>query len=171
MCFLNDTFLFVIGSYVKGERNTFSSSCERYDIKLDRFAKFPSLNTDRCHHSSCSFDARFIFVFCGSVLSLSQVEIRSQEDRGMTFIREEHHWQPSNSIGRFESSDKAAGWATLLIPLSPLTPRRTPGVVQVRSTEILIFGEQAEGAGAKVLKASYRFDVHTQTITKYNKLS
>ena len=54
MCFLNDDFLFVTGSYIQD--NKMNETCERYDIKMDRFAKFPSMNVGRCHHSSCSFD-------------------------------------------------------------------------------------------------------------------
>ena len=84
----------------------------------------------------------------------------------MTIIREISTWAPSSSIERFDASKRAEGWANIDIPVSPLTPRRTPGVIQTSSTEILIFGGFAQG---KELKASYRFNVHTQTITKYMK--
>ena len=68
----------------------------------DRFIKFPSLNVGRCHHSSCSFDARFVFVICGLVIQKTQREEVSEEDK-MTIIREISTWAPSNSIERFDS--------------------------------------------------------------------
>jgi len=160
MCFIDERYLLVTGSYIRDEK--MNETCERYDIQMDRFAKFPPLNVGRCSHSSCSFDARYVLVFCGLIIVRTEYEEVSEEDR-MVIIKERVNWTPTNSIERLDTQNKARGWTTLDIPLSPLTPRRTPGVVQVSSSEILIFGGQARG---KQLKASFRLDTRTCTITK-----
>ena len=166
MCFLNEQYLFVTGSYVRDEN--VCATCERYDIKMNRFANFPPMNVGRCHHSSCSFDQRYIFVFCGLVIVKTEQEEVSEQDRGMTIITEKLRWEPSASIERFDSTKKFEGWSTISIPVSPLTPRRTPGVVQTSPTEILIFGGFARN---KDLRATYRFNTYTETIVKYAKVS
>ena len=68
MCFLDDRYLYVTGSYVRLDQ--VCKSVERYDIVKDRFSKCPSLNVGRCLHSSCSFDGQYIFVLCGLIIDV-----------------------------------------------------------------------------------------------------
>lgn len=63
MCFLTDQFLFATGSYLKEEN--YLTTTERYDVDLDRWAKYPNLTIGRAFHSSCGFEGRYVFVFCG----------------------------------------------------------------------------------------------------------
>ena len=80
----------------------------------------------------------------------------------MTIIQEEFHWRRSNSIERLDAFKKHLGWAPIEIPDTPLTVRRSPGVVQVSLNEILIFG----GAAENELKAIYHWNVKDNTIRK-----
>ena len=89
MCFLDDRYLFVTGSYIR-ELQVFKT-VERYDIVKDRFSKFPSLNVGRCMHSSCSFDGQYIFVLCGLVINVTEYAEFSVED-GMTIIKDRVTW-------------------------------------------------------------------------------
>ena len=66
MCYLSEQFLFVTGSYIKDDN--FAATTERYDIEMDRWAKYPPLTTGRAFHSSCGFENRYVFVFCGLVI-------------------------------------------------------------------------------------------------------
>lgn len=66
LCYLNDEFLMVTGSYILDEK--MHETSERYDIIKDRWVKYPDLNVGRSFHSSCSFEGRFVFVLCGLVL-------------------------------------------------------------------------------------------------------
>mmetsp|Transcript_1140 Transcript_1140/g.1501 ORF Transcript_1140/g.1501 Transcript_1140/m.1501 type:complete len:103 (-) Transcript_1140:230-538(-) len=101
---------------------------------------------------------------CGLIIIKTQREEKSEEDRGMTIIRELSHWEPTNSIERLDTTNKSNVWSIMNIPISPLTPRCTPGCVQTSPTEILIFGGSTKG---KELRASYRFNVFTETVTKF----
>ena len=83
-------------------------------------------------------------MLCGLIIDVTEIAEFSVEDE-MTIIRERVSWQPTNTIERFDTNRQAKGWASLDIPMSPLTPRRTPGAVQVNSFEILIFGGVATG--------------------------
>ena len=126
LCFLTDQFIFASGSYLQTDQ--FCTSTERYDIHKDRWAKFPPLTVGRCFHASCGFEGRFVFVLCG--LTIVRTEKESiDEDRGMTIIQEEFHWRMSNSIERLDAFKKHLGWAPIEIPDTPLSVRRSPGVV------------------------------------------
>lgn len=127
MCFLTDQFLFVTGSYLKEEN--YLTTTERYDVELDRWAKYPPLTVGRSFHSSCGFEGRYVFVFCGMEYERTEHEVVSKEDHGMTIIMEKFHWTPTASIERLDSFKKATGWQRLEIPNSPLTPRKNPGVL------------------------------------------
>lgn len=80
LCYLNDEYLMVTGSYIQDEK--MHETSERYDLNKDRWVNYPNLNVGRSFHSSCSFEGRFIFVLCGLVIETRQLEITSEEDRG-----------------------------------------------------------------------------------------
>ena len=101
MCYLTDQFLFVTGSYIQDEK--MNETCERYDVAKDRWAKFPPLTVGRAFHASCGFEGRYVFVLCGLAVVRSQFEVTSEEDRGMTAIKEEFHWRISNTIERLDA--------------------------------------------------------------------
>ncbi len=143
LCYLDDKYLFVTGSYLKDDK--MHETCERYDVKMDRWAKFPPLSVGRCHHSSCSVDGRYVFVICGLIIVRHEYQVVSEEDNGMVIIKEEFHWQATNTIERFDAANKTAGWLPMNIPDTPLVPRRSPGVLQVSGSEILIFGGSKAG--------------------------
>ena len=108
VCYLTDQYLFATGSYIQDDN--MCQTCERYDVNLDRWAKFPTLLIGRSFHSSCGFEGRYVFVFCGLVVVRSVIKVVSKEDRGMTYIKEELHWRPTDTIERFDSFAKAKGW-------------------------------------------------------------
>ena len=91
----------------------------------------------------------------------------------MTIIRERVCWTLSNSIEWLDMPRrKNQPWQTIELPPgdSTLTPRRTPGVLQINPNEILIFGgEQQGGGGGKSFKARYQFDVNRHTFRKSTK--
>ena len=136
---------------------------ERYDLNKDRWVNYPNLNVGRSFHSSCSFEGRFIFVLCGLVIETRQLEITSEEDRGQTIIKEEIRWKVSNSIERLDAPNKSTGWIQIKIDdKNPLTARRNPGVLQINSEQILIFG----GSSDKPLRAMYYFSVQSNSIRR-----
>ena len=70
----------------------------------------------------------------------------------------------SNTIEMFDSQSKAKGWVPVDIPETPLTVRRSPGIIQINAQDILIFG----GSSDKTLKAIYRYNVNNSTIRRIN---
>ena len=139
-------------------------TCERYDISMDRWAKYPPLNIGRAFHSSCGYEGRFVFVMCGLVYFREQFEVQDENNPGISFIKEEFYWRMSNTIEMFDSQSKAKGWVPVEIPETPLTVRRSPGLVQINAQDILIFG----GSSDKTLKAIYRYNVNNSTIRRIN---
>lgn len=138
-------------------------TCERYDVNLDRWAKFPALSVGRAFHSSSGFEGRYVFVLCGLIVERSQIEVVSEEDHGMTIIKEELHWRMTNSIERLDSFYKHKGWLPIEITDNTLSMRRSPGVVQISLNEILIFGGHSSD---KELKAVYFWNVPNNSIRR-----
>ena len=62
MCVVGETMLVVTGTFSKfGE----GKRCEIYDTERDEWREIKQLNWGRRRHSSCSFRARFVYVFGG----------------------------------------------------------------------------------------------------------
>ena len=59
-----DKYLLVTGSF-NTDLDQAYKRVERYDISRDKWEELPTLNYGRALHSSCSFNDRFAFVFCG----------------------------------------------------------------------------------------------------------
>ena len=115
-----------------------------YNCELDLWFEMPELNVGRHYHTSCTFNDRFIYVFCGI------------ENKSRKYI---------NSI-EFYDNDKKTNWR--LIELSPkLFPERQGcGVHQKDESTIIIFG----GFNGRFLKDSYLFNVNSNKLTATNKL-
>jgi hypothetical protein len=82
---------------------------ERYDISRDKWEELPTLNHGRALHSSCSFNDRFAFVFCGEDMPKGGL---------------------SKSIERLDMHEKDKGWILIEPKINELIrPRQVPAVV------------------------------------------
>jgi hypothetical protein len=54
-----------IGIVVTGTRVGDASRCEYFDINTNFWVELPKLNQPRHYHSSCSFNAKQVYVFAG----------------------------------------------------------------------------------------------------------
>lgn len=63
LCCLKDKFLICTGSRVEHEEAY--KKCEMYNISLDLWFDIPELNEGRHYHASCTFNDRYVYVFCG----------------------------------------------------------------------------------------------------------
>ena len=50
---------------VTGTRIGNGATCEAYDVKSNKWSDLPELNNGRYYHSSCTFNQKQVFVFCG----------------------------------------------------------------------------------------------------------
>mmetsp|Transcript_11572 Transcript_11572/g.14599 ORF Transcript_11572/g.14599 Transcript_11572/m.14599 type:complete len:173 (+) Transcript_11572:477-995(+) len=108
ICFLNK-FLLVTGSLVADLAQAYKR-VERYDISRNRWEELAPLNQGRALHSSCAFDERYAFVFCGEFMPKGGL---------------------SASIEQFDMHNKVKGWRELTIPDARndlQRPRQMPGV-------------------------------------------
>ena len=93
----------------------------------------------------------------------------SQEDHGMVIVIEKLAWVVTNAIERLDTYNRAEGWHKYeIFGPSHLTPRQTPGVLQVSSSEILIFGGRSPGLETTPLRALYKLNVNRNKIKKIN---
>jgi hypothetical protein len=58
-----EKFIVVTGS--RKEKNSSQVKCEMHNSDIDLWFEMPDLNVGRHYHSSCSFNDKFIYVFCG----------------------------------------------------------------------------------------------------------
>lgn len=58
-CAVGDKYIAVSGGRYEGTK------CEMYSINTNKWQELPELITRRHYHSSCAFEGRQIFVFCG----------------------------------------------------------------------------------------------------------
>ena len=66
VCFLGK-YLLVTGSLVIDLAQAYKR-VERYDISRNRWEELSPLLQGRALHSSCAFDDRYAFIFCGETL-------------------------------------------------------------------------------------------------------
>jgi len=106
---------------------------EMYNTDIDLWFELPDLNVGRHYHSSCGFNDRFLYVFCGIANKtrkyINSIEVFDNQKKG--------------SWNLIEQSDK-------LFPI-----RQGCGVIQRDNTHILIFG----GFQGDFMKDSYLFNV------------
>lgn len=159
MCSLGEKYIIATGSYLKDDK--MHETTERYDLMRERWSELPSLTTGRSFHSSCTFEIRYAFVFCGLRHETHQVE--EKEDGGLTIIKEVQSWKVTNTIERLDCDNTYQGWSQVEIAQPcHLTARRFPGVVQWDAEEIIILG----GMSDKQLRARYFFNVFQGTIRR-----
>lgn len=58
-----EKFVVVTGS--RKEKNKSEVKCEMYNADIDVWWELPDLNVGRHYHSSCAFNERYVYVFCG----------------------------------------------------------------------------------------------------------
>jgi hypothetical protein len=59
-CAVGDKYICVTG----GRIGT-GTTCEMFDIKANKWSMLSEMATKRHYHSSCAFEGRSVFVFCG----------------------------------------------------------------------------------------------------------
>ena len=106
VCCLSDKFLIVTGSRCE-EDEAFRRS-EQYNIDLDLWFEIPNMNVGRHYHSSCTYNERFVFVFCGIAQS------------GKKYC---------NSIERYDSQNRSDSWVVINVPSTQFAERQGAGVV------------------------------------------
>ena len=103
-----DKYLLVTGSFNIDLEQAYKR-VERYDITRDKWEELPTLNHGRAMHSSCSFNERYAFVFCGEEMPRGGL---------------------SKSIERLDNHQKETGWLLIEPKLNELVrPRQVPAVV------------------------------------------
>lgn len=103
-----DKYLLVTGSF-NIDLDEAYKRVERYDIHKDKWEDLPRLNQGRALHSSCSFNDRHAYVFCGEEMPRGGL---------------------SKSIERLDMLEKDEGWILIEPRVNELTrPRQIPAVV------------------------------------------
>jgi hypothetical protein len=59
-CAVGNRFIAVTGGRIGS-----GTTCEMYNINSNKWANLPDMITKRHYHSSCAFEGKNIFVFCG----------------------------------------------------------------------------------------------------------
>ena len=62
-CTLGETFIFVTGS--RKDTDKAPNKTEMYDTRQDAWVELAMFNQGRHYHSSCSFQSKFVYIFCG----------------------------------------------------------------------------------------------------------
>jgi len=67
--------LYAIGGIHELEDGTIKSlnSCETYDIENDKWDLIPALKFARSHHTICTFNDKFLFVFGGRTVNNGRI--------------------------------------------------------------------------------------------------
>lgn len=63
MCAMTDRFIIATGSNIFDEG--IASTCEIFEVRRNEWRDLPNMNTPRYMHSSATFNATHIYVFCG----------------------------------------------------------------------------------------------------------
>ena len=113
-----------------------------YNADLDIWFDMPDLNVGRHYHSSCTFDDKMVYVFCGIA---------------------NHTRKYVNSIERYDHSNRLK-WHMIELNLRVFPERQGAGVVQKDDTNILIFG----GFAGRFKKDCFLLNTKTNQITETN---
>eukprot|EP00347_Sterkiella_histriomuscorum_P011771 403371155 len=150
-CTLGETFIFVTGS--RKDTDKAPNKTEMYDTRQDAWVELAMFNQGRHYHSSCSFQSKFVYIFCG---------ISNETKKYLNSI-ERLEFDP-NSI---QNSLKKT-WVKLEIAnMALLQPRQGSGVCQVNDNEILIVG----GFCGQFSNETFFLNTQTNSIRKaYNEL-
>ena len=111
-----------------------------YNSDIDLWFQMPDLNVGRHYHSSCAFQDKAVYVFCGIANS------------NRKYI---------NSIEKYETKDRNK-WTLIYISSRVMPERQGAGVVQKDLNTILIFG----GFSGKFLSDCYLFNVESCAMTR-----
>mmetsp|Transcript_11436 Transcript_11436/g.19322 ORF Transcript_11436/g.19322 Transcript_11436/m.19322 type:complete len:207 (-) Transcript_11436:187-807(-) len=131
-----EKFIVVTGS--RKEKNQSQVKCEMYNTDLDVWFDMPDLNVGRHYHSSCTFQEKMVFVFCGIANSTRK------------YI---------NTIERYDHTNRLK-WHLIELSNKDFSERQGCGAVQRDNKDILVFG----GFAGKFRNDSYLFDTATNTI-------
>lgn len=134
-----EKFIVVTGS--RKEKNESQIKCEMYNTDIDLWFEMPDLKVGRHYHSSCTFNDRFIYVFCGIA------------NKTRKYV---------NSIEFYDHQKKNGGWSEISINNKLFPDRQGCGVIQRDNQNILIFG----GFSGKFLRDSYLFNVNSNELVK-----
>lgn len=137
-CWFGEKFIVVTGS--RKEKNKSQLKAEMYNTDIDLWFEMPDLNVGRHYHSSCSFEDKCVFVFCG---------IANQTRKYI------------NSIERYNHIGKKS-WTLININQKLFPERQGCGVIQRDGQDIVILG----GFSGKFLRDSYLFNINTNELTK-----
>ena len=100
-CSLGEKFVVVTGS--RKESDQAHIRCECYNVDIDVWFDMANLNEGRHYHASCSFEDRFVYVFCG---------ISNQSKKYI------------NSIEKFDNDSKShKEWELINIPMDKFAAR------------------------------------------------
>ena len=133
-----EKFIVVTGS--RKEKNESQKKCEMYNTDIDLWFEMPDMNTGRHYHSSCTFNDRYIYVFCG-ISNTSRKYINQIE---------------------FYDHSKKTSWNIVDLNLKMFPERQGCGAIQRDDQNILIFG----GFSGKFLKDSFLFNVNSNVLTR-----
>lgn len=95
---LKDKFIVVTGSRI--ELGGANRSVESYNIDMDLWFEYPSLNFGRHYHSSCSFRDQWVYVFAG-ISSATKKYFNSIERLNIEAKGTEKAWQIINVPANF----------------------------------------------------------------------
>ena len=150
-CSLGENFVIVTGS-----RKDIDGACkqtELYNTQLDKWTTLQPMSAGRHYHSSCSFQNKYVYVFCG---------ISNETKKYLNTVERLELSLPDVNLSR------AAKWAPLAVAnLALLTPRQGCGVCEVSPVEILIVG----GFHGAFSNETFFLNTQTNTLRKaYNEL-
>jgi hypothetical protein len=128
---------------VTGGRHGSGNECEIFERSGNKWRELPKLLRRRHYHSSCAFEGRSVFVFCGI----------DNDTRGYI-----------NSIERLQLNEGLQSWQKFVIKKDEamFAPRQGLGTCQINSKGILIMG----GYTGAHTSDSFFVDVQAQTIEK-----
>lgn len=137
---LGEKFVVVTGS--RKEKNDSQRKSECYNSDIDLWFELPDMNVGRHYHSSCSFQDRFVYIFCGIA------------NKTRKYI---------NSIEVLDNNKSKKQWIQIPEIQSRVFPdRQGCGVCQKDEHHILIFG----GFSGRFLKDSYLFNTQSNAMTR-----
>lgn len=137
-----EKFIVVTGS--RKEKGQSQVKCEMYNSDLDIWFDMPDLNVGRHYHSSCQFQERLVYVFCG---------IANQNRKYI------------NSIERYDHTTKNR-WSLIELQNSVFPDRQGCGVTQFGRNDIIIFG----GFAGYFKSDAYIFQTSTNTIRRIDEM-
>jgi hypothetical protein len=111
-----------------------------YNSDIDLWFEMPNLNVGRHYHSSCQFNERFVYIFCGIA------------NKTRKYI---------NSFEVYDHQTKKA-WQIIDLNTKQFPDRQGAGAIQKDETNILVFG----GFSGKFLKDSFLLNTQTNQLTR-----